>query len=1328
MRTRREKRSGSAALGMAMAAFLSLGLSARAAETPYWLEAMKKLNEGFDGNPGYVAQFGDSITYSMSFWTPVGWMNPDSFLQGDDGLPKRPERRWRDTIKGTNAKEPENGNYSGWRVENLLEAVPAVLKRENPEAAIIMIGTNDTGPEGPPASYGPNLEKLLALILDAHCIPILNTIPPRRGRMQGVEKTNTIIRDLAKKLNVPLVDYYAEILKRQPGDSWDGTLISKDGVHPTAGNQADFSEENLKVNGYALRTWVNFLMVREVYFRVMSAPKPFTEQVGTVEPVRRGIRCDVTADTEVSRYADATDNEQVWNWGAADRLKGKGWEEYILMKFDTSKCRGMAVKRATLYLTRTEQCVINVAGVSTISADWREGTGKGSPGKLPPEKQDRDSQGGATFTHAAYPDSLWAGPDSTFKSVVYGHGGSLWQAVGTGWAKDDKGQAYYSVELPPEIAQALLIDGDAYGLAVTDEKGQRAFQSTYRRVPNPNHLVNSRESGKPCFLVVEGEKALAKAPAAVSAAEVKPGAEAGDVELSWVCPADAMGNRIQGYCVYVSRDKLEAKKLPAAFRLPRALTWRPGKPGERQVFPIEGLAPGADYSFAVVAYDRFGNESAPALFSGKAREKRAFTMVSVEPARADGAPLANEAIRVWACASGEKINPQTGNAMSEGGYAVATAAGAYRNGNEAWDGKRQCVTLFAGRNDFAGFQLAVENPGAKPLGGVKVSVSDLTRATASSDIDRLVLLSAKQADAFVAAMEALEKKDADLAAKVYAAIKRYNELKAKQQSDPRAFVDEMKQVRATDEAEYRRWTGLLSGGASQAGGIPAGNVEIFWEWNLKDKTGVWYPDALVPDSAEFLAIPNGRNGVAGQKVQAFYVDVWVPHRTEPGVYRGELRIEPAGAPDLAVPVELTVLNYDLPDELNFVCEMNGYAYPSAKDWEGALNLHRLAHRNRLNVNIVPYSQTATWTVPELDMEVRGKGKDMRIASFEPFDRAFGPLLSGTAFAKNPRAGVPVAACYLNVYENWPCALAGNFTFDQQAMRADIRNDFSQDYKEGFLAVCRQIGEHLQRKGYTRTAFQAFLNNKYKFAPEQTFWLLDEPMFRDDFLALRFFGDLVREGFRDAAPVTVDFRADCSRVEEARGMLDRVDTMVFSQSNIREYPTISREFMRTYEAKKPGEARKAWEYGGAGLVKDSPVSLRGWVLECWLDGRDGLLPWQAMGTDASWDSAEAADDGSVFYPAFARWEYNGSYGSLKMKGFRDGQQDAECLILLAKKLGATRAEIRDLIRPYVELKGKVTAAAGNQLAPDAGSISYRGLTPDAMARLRKAIGMTLAGGK
>ncbi len=81
-----------------------------------WVEPMKKVHEKFEGNPGYVAQFGDSITNSMAFWSTVGWTNPDEFIKGtgnngEDGLLKKPsDKRWRDIIKGANKKGSENGN------------------------------------------------------------------------------------------------------------------------------------------------------------------------------------------------------------------------------------------------------------------------------------------------------------------------------------------------------------------------------------------------------------------------------------------------------------------------------------------------------------------------------------------------------------------------------------------------------------------------------------------------------------------------------------------------------------------------------------------------------------------------------------------------------------------------------------------------------------------------------------------------------------------------------------------------------------------------------------------------------------------------------------------------------------------------------------------------------------------------------------------------------------------------------------------------------------------------------------------------------------------
>ncbi len=239
--------------------------------TTEWVEAMKQLHRGFDGTAGYVAQFGDSITYSMAFWKPFSWSDPDAFLS-DDGLPKKPAtRRWRDAIKGAGneGKGPEAGNFSGWRAGNLLEAVPKVLKSTRPEVAIIMIGSNDARGSELSPDYEAGLDKVVALCLGARCVPILSTIPPKRAASESVAQANRIIRATAARRKVPLVDYYAAILERAPDGQWDGTLVSQDGVHPSGGETQNFFAENLKKSGYALRNYVTFLKLREVYFKVL---------------------------------------------------------------------------------------------------------------------------------------------------------------------------------------------------------------------------------------------------------------------------------------------------------------------------------------------------------------------------------------------------------------------------------------------------------------------------------------------------------------------------------------------------------------------------------------------------------------------------------------------------------------------------------------------------------------------------------------------------------------------------------------------------------------------------------------------------------------------------------------------------------------------------------------------------------------------------------------------------------------------------------------------------------------------------------------------------
>jgi lysophospholipase L1-like esterase len=243
-----------------------------AALAPEVIRAMAEVHSGFSGSEGYVAQFGDSITYSMAFWSPMSWDDPSRFLTGDDGMPKAPaSRRWRDYIKGARDKGQNFANFSGWKASRLAKEVGAVLEREKPVAAIIMIGTNDVSPGKVPDSYQTALGEIVDACLAARCVPILNTIPPRRGREEPVGKVNKIIREMAEEKRVPLVDYHAACLQLRPDGSWDGTLISGDGVHPSGGKTNDYTPENLKVCGYALRNWLNFLVVRELVFRVFEA-------------------------------------------------------------------------------------------------------------------------------------------------------------------------------------------------------------------------------------------------------------------------------------------------------------------------------------------------------------------------------------------------------------------------------------------------------------------------------------------------------------------------------------------------------------------------------------------------------------------------------------------------------------------------------------------------------------------------------------------------------------------------------------------------------------------------------------------------------------------------------------------------------------------------------------------------------------------------------------------------------------------------------------------------------------------------------------------------
>src|SRR5206468_3943024 len=96
------------------------------------------------------------------------------------------------------------------------------LKSHNPEAAVIMFGTNDLG-QVPLKEFTQKTAAVVDRCLKNGTVVLLTTLPPRSGQLEKSKEFAAAVRQIARDKKVPLIDYHAEILKRRP-DDWDGTL------------------------------------------------------------------------------------------------------------------------------------------------------------------------------------------------------------------------------------------------------------------------------------------------------------------------------------------------------------------------------------------------------------------------------------------------------------------------------------------------------------------------------------------------------------------------------------------------------------------------------------------------------------------------------------------------------------------------------------------------------------------------------------------------------------------------------------------------------------------------------------------------------------------------------------------------------------------------------------------------------------------------------------------------------------------------------------------------------------------------------------------------
>src|SRR4051794_17872764 len=255
------------------------------ATQPAWVEPMRQVHAKFTGRRGTFAQFGDSITVTMAFWAPLqfepkgldaGGANDLKLVRGY--MNKACWREW---------KGPKFGSEGGMTVRWAAENIDRWLKDLNPETALIMFGTNDLNGV-PLEEYARLTREVVGKCLKNGTVVILSTIPPRAGKLEQARRYADAVRAIGREMNVPVEDYFAEVLRRRP-DDWDGslpkfkdaadrdeynvpTLISRDGVHPSGPKRYadDYSDDALSHHGYALRNALTLRAYAAVIRQVLN--------------------------------------------------------------------------------------------------------------------------------------------------------------------------------------------------------------------------------------------------------------------------------------------------------------------------------------------------------------------------------------------------------------------------------------------------------------------------------------------------------------------------------------------------------------------------------------------------------------------------------------------------------------------------------------------------------------------------------------------------------------------------------------------------------------------------------------------------------------------------------------------------------------------------------------------------------------------------------------------------------------------------------------------------------------------------------------------------
>ncbi len=856
------------------------------------------------------------------------------------------------------------------------------------------------------------------------------------------------------------------------------------------------------------------------------------------------LRCD--ADTNLSSY----DSEKDLNYGASPRIRLKGIQMLGLFHFETGSVAGSLVRSARLHLRYAGNArMLRTLGISTVTAPWEEGTGRGEHHPGEPSFQQRRAG-----------RDPWAPTATDFAEVIFEPPG-IW---GFADARDE-GDGWVSCEVPTDAVQALIA-GLATGLVVTDEKGQTMAN---------NDVFSREQAGSEPYLTVQVTAARSSAPSPVSDVNVEPlpdttDARYGSLRVRFSVPEGALG--VRAACTRLDSGERVKEDVVAL-----------GAAGA-QTYVIERLPPGTRLSLALTAVGPTGRPSEPVVAHAVTPPPRAsvrrlprarlLSTLQIAPWLRCGA------VDVTLGAFGERFSPHGASQSAR---------------SRLWNGK--AVVLQTARGATARAVLVVRYAPRTHLSfEVRVRGGILARTS---------------------------------------------------------------YLRPIDDAGLR-------------------------------------PEACLPVSGP-VELANGTSAADSPCFQQFLVELCPAMQAQPGIRHGTLDIFVNGNRTRSISLMLWVRSAVVPDRPRFDLSLNTYGSPArAMGLDPATReglaaehaYHRLAHENRGTLTPLGYSHSGN-VEPGYAPPTTGSGSARRVSDWAEWDRRFGPLLDGSAFEGCVRSRIPVTHLYLPFHEAWPENIREHYAYkpatheypqviiDHALNAGPLDQVASSAYAAGIEAVVRDFAHHIRARGWRQTLFHFYLNNKYYYKDPAlggrgtSWWLLDEPMHRDDWLALAWFARRMQAGLAGIEDHRFVFREDVSRPQWQHDYLDGLVNLMVVNDELFRRPALMRRFTE--------RGVRLWHYGSPPPIRAELSDCELWPVRAYLAGADGIVPWQTIGQKANYTTPEPT---ALILPSLDE-TVRQPVATLRLKALARGAEDVELLRLLAQHKGWDRRQTAAAVAPFLE---------------------------------------------